>query len=1211
MAMKAHMKKIITHKKYRYAAIGIIAVLFIAVAAFAAVGFYRPQGSKVVDAQTVASTVTVGVKVYNQSVQVDASPNFDQWSSPIYAPHSGSGVPHGIYINSSAFSQDFRVGLKICMNDGSNCHEGWTPWASDVANGVASTDYSPVVAPGPYTGGYVCGAPQITAHDRLGIVSIAAQYRSLPPSTSLKNVELVLHPLEWDYDVPVDLNVEPTCAPPNEGTDTRGYTMGGWSNDSFDKWNNASTDGFELELQAGKSVLGATLVSENLPRAFNVGQKIATGTDGNPIRVVVKNTGTDAWSSTKGGVVGAPVGTCDVDTDGDGVPDAPAAIPANYGATCTVSYNYSSSLFLLDHKAGVLAMDPGEASYVKVVPIITTYFAPTKPIRIKTCTPSGSGPTQPAQPSSAMNKNYHIISTAYAAAMNCTTETEPGDPAGYEASAGVSADVAPGDTATFTIDSLTAPATPGSSVEVWQMKDDYFGDEITIPTTIGVPAGSPTIKVTPVSQNITLGASAPLTVTSVGAKTCAETGDWSDSQCNGTITVTPKAAGTFTYTATANNAAGIATATATITVACSGPSCSPAVAATGTINVVSENTLTTNPVSSTWWAIASIDVPNMDICSLPGASCSGVSQTYGNLSTNNNVVMVQAIPGSAGSLYALRGVEERSDVAIKKSNDALSNLFAFSKSLLFGVAKAVDYCDAIVPAGGQCSSSNLGVNALVLSSSAPTADFTILWDPVAVMNVTPMSLSFDASGALSGPVTITNNGAPGSELDWTADTTSTWLSPSAASGAVMNGTPQSITLTADPSGLSAGTTYHATVNINGANAKNGTPYCPVGLLKAQCDPSSSVDVSLTIPAPTVTISPTSGTITLGDSQQFTIASANAKTCAETGDWSDSQCSGTITVTPTTTGTFTYNVTAKNDNGSASASATLTVTPPPASPTVTISPVSNNISFGSSQQFTITSTNAKTCKETGDWSGSQCSGTITVTPAHTGTFTYGVVATNDNGSAAVSATLKVYTGDPPGCGTSCPPPGGGGVSPTVTISPASKIITLGSSQKFTITSTNAKTCKETGDWSGTQCGGTITVTPTSVGTFTYGVSAANDYGNASISTTLTVTTTGCSGSSCPPPTGGTPSCALSAAPSSIAPGQSAKLSYSCTDVSSCYISGGAFGTYATVQVSGSTASGSKSVSPTSNTIYALSCDGAAANASVQITVTNPGLNETNP
>jgi len=117
MAIKARMKKIITHKKYRYAAIGVVAILFVAVAAFAAVGFYRPQGSKVVDAQTVANTVTVGINVYGQSVQMDASPNYEQWSNPIAVPNGGSGS-HEIYINNSAFNVDFRVGIILLLYDG-------------------------------------------------------------------------------------------------------------------------------------------------------------------------------------------------------------------------------------------------------------------------------------------------------------------------------------------------------------------------------------------------------------------------------------------------------------------------------------------------------------------------------------------------------------------------------------------------------------------------------------------------------------------------------------------------------------------------------------------------------------------------------------------------------------------------------------------------------------------------------------------------------------------------------------------------------------------------------------------------------------------------------------------------------------------------------------------------------------------------------------
>jgi hypothetical protein len=223
-----------------------------------------------------------------------------------------------------------------------------------------------------------------------------------------------------------------------------------------------------------------------------------------------------------------------------------------------------------------------------------------------------------------------------------------------------------------------------------------------------------------------------------------------------------------------------------------------------------------------------------------------------------------------------------------------------------------------------------------------------------------------------------------------------------------------------------------------------------------------------------------------------------------------------------------------------------------------------------------------------------------TPTTIGTFTYSASATNANGSAQDSATVTVA---PPDCiGSGC----GGGV-PTINVTANPSSITLGSSTQVTIKSTGATSCTESGSWSGTSCGTTITETPTSLGTFTYSASSTNANGSAQASAIVTVTSSGCSGSNCPPPGG--PSCnTFTATPSSIAPGSKSKLTYVCVDVTSCIISSYVNGQFTGESSGGPT--GSESVGPSATTVYKLSCD-AVNPQSVQVTVTNPGLNETNP
>jgi hypothetical protein len=510
---------------------------------------------------------------------------------------------------------------------------------------------------------------------------------------------------------------------------------------------------------------------------------------------------------------------------------------------------------------------------------------------------------------------------------------------------------------------------------------------------------------------------------------------------------------------------------------------------TGTVNVTSENSVTGTPVPA-GWQITGSAIPGMAAPTHQGTSQSlAVPVPAGGDIVGVNVLYFN-------NAYVLRGVEEGSDVAIKKNSDILGNLFAFSKDLLVSVANAESVCGYTGTPGQQCPllgnlpAPDLNVYVLFLNNPGDIANFNILLDPLPAMNVYPTTIALDSSNALSTTTTITNTGQSGSELRWTATSNASWLSLSTDSGSIINSPSQSglstgaswpITLTADPSGLSDGT-YNTTVDINGTS--------PV--------------------------------------------------CAKYYGYQDSRCSFTDPVNVSFTVTNSQ--------------------PPGPPPTVSITPASSQIILGDSQTLTVTSTNADSCMGFTDLPGAQmlsgCSGTITETPTSTGTFHYGETATNQYGSATASADVTVITGDPGCTGADCPCTGSscGGASTTI---PSS-----------------------TGGCTGTDCGGIPSSTPSST----------------------------CIGPSC---SGSTHSCALTATPSSITPGQSSKLSYSCSpDVTNCslspWVNNQLAGTYS---YGGS--SGSESVRPTTNTTYELNCDSGAINESATVIVTNPGLNETNP
>ena len=569
---------------------------------------------------------------------------------------------------------------------------------------------------------------------------------------------------------------------------------------------------------------------------------------------------------------------------------------------------------------------------------------------------------------------------------------------------------------------------------------------------------APTVTLAASPTTITLGSSTTLTWNSTNAPSCTASGAWSGSEStNGSTMETPASAGTAVYNIACASADGTATATTSASVIVTAPA-----SATGMINVASENAATSQPVNASWFAYA--NVSGTDVCAYDNESCSGTSRSYRNIPIDGTLGDIVGV-ASATALdanYALRDIEELPPIAVASTKGvSLDSLFALSRSLLVGVARAETVCDEIVTSG-TCPTDNIlstsgGNGSLTLTSSTSTANFTILWDPVATMDIIapppPVSFSSPSQPGDINTATIANDGAPGSVLSWTANTTSTWLlidgTPGQASGLVNQGSSSTVTFefSGDSTGLTPGTTSYAEVDFSGTSLPSGRF-------------SNSVINYITV--------------------AFTVGSSS----------STNPCPNCVT----------------------SSSA----------PTISITPASSIITLGDSQQLTVSSTNATTCTETGDWSGSTCSGTVTITPDATGTLTYNASAINVNGSAQASTTI------------------------TVTV-----------------------------NCTGPEC--TNPIIPTST-----------------------------------PP--GTPSCALTATPSSITPGASSNLAYNCENVSSClmtpYVNGQA-GTSLGISASNGSAVGTYSVRPAATTLYTISCDGGAANAVTTVTVNSPGLNETNP
>lgn len=463
-----------------------------------------------------------------------------------------------------------------------------------------------------------------------------------------------------------------------------------------------------------------------------------------------------------------------------------------------------------------------------------------------------------------------------------------------------------------------------------------------------------------------------------------------------------------------------------------------------TLTVNSTNIVTGKPVTGSWAVVGPTGQPF--------SSDNKTSDTYDNLADGSSYT---TSPVSAAG-YALSAVREGS-LAIAPDDGILHKVFAAADNVLSSVALASSapsqgppaiVCDSTeysydavnniyVCDGGSGTSNTVSFDS---SSGNKSATEIIMWYPIAQMNVNPDSVPLDGSG--NGQFAVQNAGSPGSELDWTATTTDSWFTVSPLNGVITNsatqgnstGATQDITVNADPTKLQSGN-WTGIVTLQGK-----TKYCDLSKT-ADCSlPQKSVTITFSGgtcsgsgclmpngPAdPSVSITPASSAITLGQSEKLTIASNNADSCTQSGSWSGSVCNGTVTVTPASTGTFTYKVTAVNANGTSTASATVTVTSAPAPQpacSITASPTSIVVPQATTLTYSCQNIAPGSCTLSGgefsnspfgdkDYPGGDVlQGSTTDSPATDTTYTVTCYGTGTYSSVTSSAAVTVTVTNP--------------------------------------------------------------------------------------------------------------------------------------------------------------------------------------------------------
>ncbi len=274
-----------------------------------------------------------------------------------------------------------------------------------------------------------------------------------------------------------------------------------------------------------------------------------------------------------------------------------------------------------------------------------------------------------------------------------------------------------------------------------------------------------------------------------------------------------------------------------------------------------------------------------------------------------------------------------------------------------------------------------------------------------------------------------------------------------------------------------------------------------------------------------------------------------------------ETSGSIQVSPAET--TTYVITAAGPFGRAEKTVTLYVGTGP--PTVTLNATPELIVSGESSTLTWESVHADTVTIAPDIGSVDPTGSITVSPPASTTYT--ITATGPEGSITAGVTITVTI-----------------PAPTVTLDAAPTSILTGESATLSWSTRHADTVSLDNGIGAVALNGSLLVSPTD--TTAYTLTATGAGGTVSALVTVTVTE--------PPPV---PTLSVTADPGTIASGSSATLTWSSTHADSVTIEPG-IGIVDT--------NSSLTVSPTETTTYSLTAagPGGSTTATVNVTVENP-------
>jgi len=584
-----------------------------------------------------------------------------------------------------------------------------------------------------------------------------------------------------------------------------------------------------------------------------------------------------------------------------------------------------------------------------------------------------------------------------------------------------------------------------------------------------VPAATaPTVNLTISPKSIVVGQSATLSWYAANATLCkAAGGAWSGVLgVSSSLTVTPTAAGTYKYPIACTGAGGSVAGSASLQVT-STPYAQPSI---GSFTPTSGPAGTVVTITgSGFTGLTAVQIGNVSDAALTVVSDTQVkatvpadAQSGAHGVSVSNPQKVSSSPDSFTVTTASKAVTLTANptaITLGKSatlNWSSSNVSSCTASGAWSGSLATSGSKSVTPSatgtqvytltctGASGSASGSASVAVTNTTAVPTVSLsanptsmtlgksaTLLWSTTNATSCTASgawSGSFATSGSWS--VTPTATGTPVYMLTCTGAGGS---AKGSASVAVTNTTAvPTVSLSANPTSMTLGksaTLLWSTTNATSCTASGawsgsfatsgswsvtptatGTPVYTLTCTGAggSAKGSASVAVTNTTAVPTVSLSASPTSITLGKSATLLWSTTNATSCTASGAWSGSfATSGSWSMTPTATGTPVYTLTCTGAGGSAKGSASVAVTNATAVPTVSLATSPASITLGKSSTLTWSSTNATACTASGAWSGSLAtSGSKSVTPTVTGTPIYTLACTGAGGSASNTTNLTV-------------------------------------------------------------------------------------------------------------------------------------------------------------------------------------------------------------